>query len=482
MKRKITCLLTLLIAGILAPAGVWADTATDDQLTAATAQIEVGGQYIIYTEYNDTKYYLYMRSNGHFTTTITNATIFTFTAGTGTYAATSWYINNGSYKWTNPSGSENSPTITDYIVEKNNSSRSWESQVLYYNGTAFAVRATNEPGTKWGASRFWTIKTVSDYTNYYSESIPVSPTYTETDNDAQFIWKLQKVSDAMNNATKTYYIKSAKFYGGGNMYFQSAAGTNDALIRTSSTENAGTYAVIPVNGQTDMYYLFDTKSKLFVNAASDNTQGTAWTLSATTATPVYLNQQGYRVNTDDGSLQRMYRMASASTDTQYANAWGDGSGTEVKNYGYSGSTNGDQWHIIEAGNVGDLDITGITTNLTTFLASAADKSLNVKYTGSVTNYGTLCLPFAYTLPSGVDAYSNLSVSDSKVMGDKIASGSEVAANTPVLLKGTGTFDVSGTAASVSATYTSGILTGTYASYTTVEGDYVLQNQSGNYAF
>ncbi|MBR5394048.1 MAG: hypothetical protein IK144_03070 [Bacteroidaceae bacterium] len=439
-------------------------------------RIEAGKIYVISGKYNSTTYYL--NSSGYATSNLSEACAYTFTQGVGgdgkfAPAACAWHISTGNNRFTNANSSDNGSTVSyEGKLRHGTSSREWESQVLFYNGSNYAIRSTNATGTAWGAERFWTLTT--------NGNDEVIAEYTTTDNDAQYIWSLTEVDNALSNITKLYYIKSADFYNG-NMYFKSVAGDGNALLRTNNTNDAGTYAVIPVSGQDNFYYLYDTKSKLFVQPAESATSDGVWKLSASAATPIYIQKMGGRSN--DGTYAFFYRMAGGSDwDPQYANAYNGWNATSVANWGYNGSKNGDQWHIVEADDMTDIDITAITTNLPNFLASAAAQDLNVKYTGSVTNYGTLILPFAYTLPSGVDAYSELSVSGDAVQGTKINSGNEVSANTPVLLKGSGTFDVSGAAASVEDTYTSGILTGTYASYTTVAGDYVLQNQSGTYAF
>ena len=111
------------------------------------------------------------------------------------------------------------------------------------------------------------------------------------------------------------------------------------------------------------------------------------------------------------------------------------------------------------------DFTATSATYTTTISTAAEA-------------GTLCLPFAATIPSGVDAYTlEYSSGDAATATDVTGS---IPANTPVLLNGSGeaTFTGSSVAVSASATNQSGAMTGMFEESTVPTDSYVLQNQTG----
>ena len=110
----------------------------------------------------------------------------------------------------------------------------------------------------------------------------------------------------------------------------------------------------------------------------------------------------------------------------------------------------------------------------------------LEYTLNVSSalYSTLVLPFNAAIPEGLTLYQLTSVGgEDNVYGERLES---LEANKPVLVKAasadTYTFTSTGGVANEVASLTDDLLTGTYEDYTTVAGDYVLQNHSGNVAF
>ena len=113
-----------------------------------------------------------------------------------------------------------------------------------------------------------------------------------------------------------------------------------------------------------------------------------------------------------------------------------------------------------------------------FTATAASYATTIN---SDAQAGTLCLPFAATLPEGVKAYTLAYVSGDAATATAVES--TIPANTPVLLNGSGakTFAGSG-AVSASAANQSGALTGVFEATTVPEGSYVLQNGAQDLGF
>ena len=96
-------------------------------------------------------------------------------------------------------------------------------------------------------------------------------------------------------------------------------------------------------------------------------------------------------------------------------------------------------------------------------------------------YGTFCAPYAVTIPSGVQAYTVSSVTNS--MLDLTEVTGTIPANTPVVLyaeSGLEEFESFGVAEE--GTSTAGLLTGVYESTQAPVGSYVLQNLSGKVGF
>ena len=115
---------------------------------------------------------------------------------------------------------------------------------------------------------------------------------------------------------------------------------------------------------------------------------------------------------------------------------------------------------------------------TNFTATAANYTTTISAAGA----GTLCLPFAATIPDGVTAYTL-----SYVSGNDAATltpvETTIPANTPVLLNGSGaaTFTGSG-AVDADATNVSGALTGVFANTAVPLNSYVLQNGASGIGF
>ena len=119
-----------------------------------------------------------------------------------------------------------------------------------------------------------------------------------------------------------------------------------------------------------------------------------------------------------------------------------------------------------------------------FKAPADFTATNATYNTTIqaaAGAGTLCLPFAATIPDGVKAYTLAYASGDKATATPVTG--TISANTPVLLNGSGecTFTGSG-AVSASASNESGALTGVFETGTVPANSYVLQKQGENVGF
>jgi glucuronoarabinoxylan endo-1,4-beta-xylanase len=114
-----------------------------------------------------------------------------------------------------------------------------------------------------------------------------------------------------------------------------------------------------------------------------------------------------------------------------------------------------------------------------FMATSATYNTTINATAEC---GTLCLPFAATIPDGVTAYK-LSYVNGSDAATLTPVETTIPANTPVLLNGSGaaTFTGSG-AVNADATNVSGALTGVFANTVVPLNSYVLQNGASGIGF
>ena len=114
-----------------------------------------------------------------------------------------------------------------------------------------------------------------------------------------------------------------------------------------------------------------------------------------------------------------------------------------------------------------------------FTATAASYTTTINADAGA---GTLCLPFAATIPGGVTAYTLTYASGDAATATSVPT--TIPANRPVLLNGSGdnTFTGSDAVVSASATNTYGALTGVFAATTVPVKSYVLQKQDTKVGF
>ena len=189
-------------------------------------------------------------------------------------------------------------------------------------------------------------------------------------------------------------------------------------------------------------------------------------------------------------------VASASLTTALADAnatYYDATGVTGTGVDLTGAANPNALFKANAGvlaNTNNVIVDGTCANLvltdnypfqapSNFTATAASYSTTINTTAQC---GTLCLPFAATIPGGVTAYTL-----SYVSGNDAATltpvETTIPANTPVLLNGSGaaTFTGSG-AVNADATNVSGALTGVFANTAVPLNSYVLQNGASGIGF
>lgn len=99
---------------------------------------------------------------------------------------------------------------------------------------------------------------------------------------------------------------------------------------------------------------------------------------------------------------------------------------------------------------------------------------NVTVAVTDANWGTMILPFAAVIPSGMKVYScNAFANGYLTLTEEFA----IAANTPYIVSGTGSYSFKGVNVAEKDSYTAGYLTGVLTDTEAPEGSYVLQNQT-----
>lgn len=254
-------------------------TAEERQHAAAMQRIKSGALYTISATQDGTTHYL--KNDGTLTTDANGAgqfTVGTVIGGDIVRDGIRVFCPNAYYSFTNPDWSNgkivNHDAIRPQLFTKNDRVN-FDAQVLYFDGSRYAVRATNAGGTDWGAASFWTV-TTSGKAAYTDTAMP-------------FIWNFDLLMDApVFDEAKSYELHSCT----GDKYF--SAGTVQA-ITLSDKVSAATYSFQPCSEyntvQTNLYYVRDNATGLYVKAPLNGSSDKPWTLSETPA-PVMVNVAG----------------------------------------------------------------------------------------------------------------------------------------------------------------------------------------------
>lgn len=349
--------------------------------------------------------------------------------------------------------------------------------------------ANNSNGTAWASSSTQfgkvAIAEVSDYFTISSMASGEANAYANDNNDGDVKnysggsqWLIEE-ADANTttmgiNPQAVYQLKHLNT--SRNRYMADEPDANGYLLTTNTDANKGKFSLLPVSGQDGYYYIFNDEG-YFVTPST-----TYWTLSKTTPTAVKVE-----LNID--------RMATNSTfnatfllgeDAQHANPQNKNSTELVYAYSAHETDNGNNWMLEPVNNAAaSLPLNSITSNLSSVVASADASDVTLTYSATVgtAGFGTLVVPFEADVTGDVEA---LELSDvdahGRIQGTKV---STIEANKPVLLKNTGTLELTakGGTAAYEASPANGLLHGTYVTGGTVSaGSYVLQNGSDGVAF
>ena len=494
MKKKhllLTMLLTLVGAG-----SVWADETSE--YNAALDNI-TDGSYRIYALNGDTKYYLKAinptgnESNGaELTTTYADATVFTVSkASVSGVVSTSWKITSGlqysskTVYFTNPSMSDNSINNTGCLrVNNRNNNWQYDTQVLYYNESAYAIRATNAEAGKWGEASFW----------YIYDDSGKKAGYTT---DASYIWYFEPIKATIEGGK--YKIKAA------NTSWGSTEGTPYWINNNKGFfclwDEASQAVTFDVISGEDAIYIFDATQNRYMTVNENN----YWFTSSNSATAIYtgtFDKNGTRYVTLANGDNKVFTSDAAFCTAENRGAHSSTFNQTDNGYNYSLSSGAlcqSEDGAWDSGNPNSLwsfestDSNSSTTvfDLTTLRKGApglvaALKTNNqgsVSYTLTIGDAGaaTLCLPFNATLPSGISAYTLTTHSTGKLLA---TSAESIVAGTPYYIEaaeGTYTFTASVSAINTAAPGTTGVLTGTYER-TGISSGYILQKQGDNVGF
>lgn len=171
---------------------------TEEQYNAANAAIEAEATYQIFTLHDGTRegsVKFYLTDDGWLTDDAEEAGSFRFhkvdRSSSELFMPQSWQVDQF---FTNPDfyggGNgfmKNLGYLRSHPDEPSLQRDNYESQVWYKRGDTYAVRATNTPGTQWGANSFWNVVGDTDYDGLPNADYALAP---------QFAWRLEKIADA----------------------------------------------------------------------------------------------------------------------------------------------------------------------------------------------------------------------------------------------------------------------------------------------
>ena len=485
--------LSLIVSALLMP--LTASAQTDAQYNDAVTNI-TDGNYRIYAEVSGTKYYLKAvtptkaESDGaEFTTTKADATVYAVSQYSMSGVVTkSWKITSGlqyggkTVYFTNPSMSSGSISNTGYLrCHNRNNNWSYDTQVLYYDGSAYAVRATNATAGSWGEASFW--NRVDDAAGYQT--------------DAAFVWHFEAVAAAADITTGKYQIKGANSSWAGKTSEPYWINNNkDMFCLWNDVTQATTFDVVKAG---DELYFYDSAKKKWLMH-----YGSVWLSTPNAAAAFYAQKQTY--NGDEYFALATDADAVFGTDSKFCTAESSSSDHSRTADGYSysfsgfgcvdgtGKTGDDVnpdalWSFVEAGSSAStsFDLTTLRTGIPSLVAALKTAATgNVSYTLTVTEAGwaTLCLPYAAEIPAGITAVYTLSFDGTQLKATAVET--TLPANTPVLVKadaGTYAFSAAcGTIAEAVATPASGALTGTFAYNGSLASAYILQYKDSKPGF
>ena len=425
MKQKLLIILAFLMTW--GTGSTFADEASE--YSAATANI-TAGTYRIYALSGGTKYYLKVNSTTtssdkchEFVVTTTDAgQASAFTIGkatdskspfkTGTDA--SWDISYSNLRFTNQNNSSADPVNDGYLHGRNNNGDdTYRHQILYYDGTGYAIRATNSSNTEWGGSLYWGLVEYN--------STPNTAGYVSS---ASYIWHFERVVE-----TGCYRLYFNKNHEQGQSYLLSNEG-GTALITSNNedkvnhehpytgTDNRdvwyisagtadGTYSIKNVSNDKYIQITSSTTDKQQSQSLNASSQDVCFTdyyqyIGAnSTDTYRFLNCNRAKVNVWSGSDEgNQFTLLPMSAYTLTVTGLTNQSVTVENNNHKSAATNAETVYLdSRASAAGDLTVTtnyeDLTANVSSFSAGAVSVAVgyNRTFANAEQSY-TVCLPFA----------------------------------------------------------------------------------------
>ena len=476
-----------------------------DPLALAETQLESGGSYKIYWENGSgSKFYLKNTDGGALLTATEDeaSTYMLYPSPKG--STSSWYIvSEDGKRFTN--GPESSGNTNEQLNRSTNN-RDVETQMIYAQADGvYAVRATtaetNNTATyvQWGKNTFWTVKNVD-------AALP-NPAYTINSftPEGNYIWHFEKQTEDYTQLFGADESNTKKIFedkGPWAFYKSRPAGTgNNGYTDGCNYNNSGDHYKYYHSDRWEKYLQSDGSFEggsvkgggpyYSIASGYQNKAGEKiWfkvsadvTVDASSACEVYIDfyTQNTGISGNHLNIAPFYRMyvggANAHATTEfYIRLANNGCVYIVPDY--ADVVNGNK------GKFNSLTVVPVRDNAIPNGALKYDTTLEYTLNVSSALYSTLVLPFNAAIPEGLTLYQLTTVEEGdKVYGERLES---LEANKPVLVKaesgGSYTFRSSGGVANEVASLTNKLLTGTYEDYTTVVGDYVLQNHSGNVAF
>lgn len=465
MQTKKLKLTLLLAVAALLPQMAWAE-GTDDQYNAAVAALVDGGYYTISTTYSATTYYL--KTDGTLTTTQKDQGIFLFEKQaswkTGFTLRGTASGSNITYFTNADASNSGNIKLRSYGTPR----ADYDTQVFYKEGDLYAIRSTNKGSGSYRENAYW---------NPYEDS-GVKAGYDLTNlGTPHFVWTVTRVdADAAFDVTKTYELKQKST----SKYIKRYAltkETNNTPYVTTTAADIVQFFVLPVSGKINTFYVYDAESDVYLTPNTSNYNSSqTWSFSTTPAEVKIANMSSFYGAAPYSFANAGYSISNTNSGMMgFANRNGS---DQVINY--KADDNGSQWDVPKKYDNKAISLNNTRSSLEILVNAGANFSYTVTMTAA--GFATLVLPFTADLPDGtIEAWELTSVDGSnRIQGTKVTT---ITANKPVLLKGTGSVTLTGTAnTAYTASPSNGLLHGTYVSGTVEAGNYVLQKLNDVVAF
>lgn len=192
-----------------------------------------------------------------------------------------FFIKNGTNYFTNAN-----KATGNSIHTAANGRPTYEAQVFFMNEKGlFAIRSTNAMASTWWESAWWTV-------NDEGSACYTEPDASDDDiTHANFIWEIElaEANDfVIIDESKHYNLSFSQIRSGSShkyilspSYYQEMGYTDELIHRTIDSRMKQMEIEITATGAKNTYYMRDVTSGYYIKPASNNNNGSEWSISGT---------------------------------------------------------------------------------------------------------------------------------------------------------------------------------------------------------